>query len=144
MCNFSAGGARSSLTISRHPLKVLLGASLPDSWQGAIGCFQRSRKLRQTGHRCLCLLWGRGSNPKLPHSVADGDAFDVGIGISTGQNIANICKTISCQPFNFGVGWENFDRMARQPPKSLQFLCKHWNSCGRRNPPRTTITCFST
>ena len=48
-----------------HPLKVLLGASLPDSWQGAIGCFQRSRKIQQTGRDA----WGKGSNPKLLHSA---------------------------------------------------------------------------
>lgn len=47
------------------PLKVLLGASLPDSWQGAIGCFQRSRKLQQTGRDAA----GKGSNPKLLHSA---------------------------------------------------------------------------
>lgn len=47
------------------PLKVLLGASLPDSWQGAIGCFQRSRKIQQTGRDAA----GKGSNPKLLHSA---------------------------------------------------------------------------
>ena len=78
----------------------------------------------------VCLLWGRGANPKLLYSESDGDAFDVGIGISTGQNIAKLSA------LQLWCGMGEFWQMAGEPPKSLQFLCKQWKFQWQEEPSK--------